>query len=166
MTIYKSLRARKSIPSNSISVNFKYVTDFIGDIETIEAIDISLDGNLGEPIGIYQAGWSSKRVKGNASELSRFTEILNVSYSPHELLILNQWHIGIKANHKKDNLRVQGFVKNIGLSIIKDWLNQPKEETWYLNRRHLQIGLNITLSKYCIFETQEANIVSKLIKDL
>ena len=56
---------------------------------------------------------------------------------------------------------VRKFLKQIGLPIIAEWLNMKRNPTWFIGYRYFQIGINDSVTKYCILETQNDNIITK-----
>lgn len=175
MTKHTSFRSRKIIPNLEYPISFKCIKEELGDnLDGIESIDIYFSGDIGTTIGASQPGWNNKTIKGETSDLKTFREIIRASYSTTDYIEINlitksersQWTINVYLSNKDIIKPTQNFIREVALPIIKDWLNTPRTETWFLNRHILQIGLNESLLKYCVLETQENRIVNKLIKDI
>ncbi len=175
MTKYTSIRSRTIIPNLEHPISFKCIKEELGDnLDGIESIDIYFSGDIGTTIGASQPGWNNRTIKGETSDLKTFKEIIRASYSTTDYSKINsitksersQWTIDVYLYNKERINPTRDFIRETALPIIKDWLNIPRTETWFLNRHILQIGLNENLLKYCVLETQENRIVNKLIKDI
>lgn len=173
MTKYKSCISTKRNSSNRIPLKYQSLVDNLGNIENVRNIDIFFDDKLGEIIGVNQPGWNNKRLKGDASDLSTFIELMKVSYSPHmesspinKIIELSAWSINLRGCVKDDTVKVRELLVDVILPIIKRWFNERRTDVWYINRQNLQVGINEKLSKYCLLETQENNIIRKDIKDI
>lgn len=173
MTKYKSFPATKRNPPNSIPIKYQCIIETLGDIDNIENIHIVFDYNLGKTIGVSQPGWNNRRLKGDTNDLSSFIEIMQIIYSPYmessslnETIELSAWTICVRSCIRTYVTKISMLLRDEILPIIKEWLNQQRTDVWYVNRQNLQIGINKEISKYCILETQEENIIKKVIKDV
>lgn len=175
MTKYTSIRNRNIIPNFEYPISFKNIKDILGDnLDYVESIDIYFNGHIGTAIGSNQPGWNNIAIKGETSDLKPFIETIQVSYSTTDYSKIelitkkerSQWNIHVFLSRKEHIKQVQDFIREPALQMIKDWLNTPRSETWFLNRHTFQIGINESLSKYCILETQENRITNKRIENL
>lgn len=120
-------------------------------------MSISFDKEKGQRMGILVPGWTDRYMKGESKDLLSFWGVLSVNYSEN----LNKWSINIKAIESGYSKKAKKFLIEIGIPLLRKWLETEKNETWFSGSRYFIIGLNENHTQYCTWETHNDRTVKK-----
>ena len=154
----------RSKPNNGLthSIGPKQISESMSGIEIYEDLSISFDKEKGRRIGLFIPGWTSRYMKGDSKDLLQFRRIVSGTYSNP----LDEWRIILYAVEINENNQIKRFLLEIGLHKLRQWFESKKPDTWYNGHRHFIIGINESLTEYCIWETQNEYTVKKEINEL
>ncbi|WP_146191808.1 hypothetical protein [Algibacter marinivivus] len=155
-TSYKS----KPISGFTHSIGTKQVSELLSGIELYDELSISFDKEKGHRMGLFVPGWSGRTMKGESKDLLNFWRIISVNYSKN----LDKWTINLKAIESGKNKQVKKFLIEIGIPLLRKWLETEKTETWFSGSRYFIIGLNENLTEYCTWETHNDRTIKKKIE--
>lgn len=113
-------------------------------------------------MGLFVPGWNGRYMKGESRDLLGFRRVISATYSKP----LEKWTVNLKAVEIKDNKQIKKFLIEIGLPLLRYWLESERQETWYNGHHHLQIGLNENLTEYCVWETHNDRTMEKKIEKI
>jgi len=153
------ISSHKSKPAKGLthSLGPKKISELLSGIEIYNNLNLWLSKEKGAGIGLFVPGWNLKYLKGNSTKFLKFNTILTGNYSRS----LNKWSIILYSIKIEHNKRVKQFLIETGVPVLRNWFESEKTETWYEGRRYLQIGLNENLTEYCIFETQNDQVINR-----
>ena len=143
-------------------IGFQIIEEVLSEIPLEMNLILSFADSLGENIGEFAPySFGSKiTLKNEAKEFIHFKKILTINYSS----FTDKLTLTIYPCEKMDANTIKNFLVKNGLSLIKNWLNEDRSETWFEGHRFLQIGLNENFNKYCIMETLNEYITFKHIE--
>jgi hypothetical protein len=142
------------------SIGTKQVSELLSGINIYDDLSISFDKEKGQRMGLFVPGWSGRYMKGESKDLLSFWRVISGTYSKP----LDKWTINLKAVEIENNKWIKKFLIEIGIPLLRNWLESKKPETWFSGHRHFQIGLNANLTEYCTWETHNDRTIEKKTK--
>jgi hypothetical protein len=139
------------------SLGAQKISELLQGIRIYDILTIGFDKSQGEQMGVLVPGWMDRKLKGNSKELLEFRSLIYCSYST----VLDNWKLTLKPIKLENNVVVKKFLIEIGIPILRNWLDTDKSSTWYSETRYFQIGINENATEFCILETKNNLVVFK-----
>ena len=159
MEYLKTRYKQRPVRGYAYALGTKTISESLTGCKYYSELKVGFDKEHNKRLGLFVPGWSARKLKGNSTELISFRCIISIRYSE----ALNDWNISNYPIGVEKSETAKHFLIEAGLPIIKKWLNSERAETWFSGQRYLQIGLNESLSEYCVFETHNDRVVEKRI---
>ena len=156
MELIKSIKS-KTRKGLTHSVGLKLISELLSEVGMYDNLSIWFNKNEGGGMGLFIPGGSMNYLKGSSKELLRFNILISGNYSTP----LDKWSILLNAVKTENNKLTKKFLIEIGIPLLRNWFESEKSETWFAGHRYFQIGLNESLTEYCILETQNDRIIKK-----
>jgi hypothetical protein len=158
------IKSKKSKTGKGLtySIGLKQISELLSEVEIYEKLNIWFNKNEGGGMGLFIPGDNTLNyLKGSSKELLRFNILISGNYSTP----LDKWIIIIHAVKAENNKLIKEFLIEIGIPLLRNWFESEKSETWFSGHRYFQIGLNKSLTEYCVLETQNDRIIKKKINN-
>ena len=138
-------------------VNITQVSKELVGVSMFAKMEVWFTNRHAIGLGHFAPGYSLKRINGNISDYYDYTIRLEASFNQPT----TDWTVNILAIDRNESKQIQEFMLQYGLPAVKQWLLQPRSETWFMGRRTLQIGQKKLSSEWATLEFLNEKIVAK-----
>jgi hypothetical protein len=145
----------------SYPIGTQIISEILQGISQFDSLSVHYRKDEGPWLGNSSPMRRLERLKGDTKDLYPFNSVATTYYSIHS----DHWSIVIYRTLSKQNKQVSNFLISRGLPLVRIWLAEDRNETWYSGTRYFEIGLNKSMDKYCVRETHNDRLVYKLIDD-
>lgn len=117
-----------------------------------------------EPLGFDHPGWR-RRHKGYPPSLREYAAVLAV-HLRRDRQDLEADVVCVYSVTSETRAAVRQALKSPGLPLVRHWLEVPRPLTWRHQRRYLQVGVNPTVTRLCLVESDDERVTNHQVVDL
>jgi hypothetical protein len=110
-------------------------------------------GTIGT-IGVHVPGWHDRYLRGAVGkQLAEFNKLLSCGWH------LGEWSLWFYPVPKTEKKLIRGLHQTFALPRVRDWLSEPRSDTWFEGQHVLEAGLRREPLELGFLETHNNSVV-------